>query len=166
MASVYGEEAAQRLADERWLRDAGAKGWVVLMKDDAIRRRPAERDALVEPAYGHSASPMRSSARPSRPSGSSATATGSSSRPASRAPTSTASTRAGSDACGRRTNLIHVSSPKHAIAEHEVCILRARVGDWPAGTEGTAVGIYEDEVLIELSDLPMEEALDNLISSP
>ena len=48
MASVYGEEAAQELADERWLRDAGAKAWVVLMKDDAIRRRPAERDALVE----------------------------------------------------------------------------------------------------------------------
>ena len=59
-----------------------------------------------------------------------------------------------------------MSSPKHAIAEHEVCILRARVGDWPAGTEGTAVGIYEDEVLIELSDLPMEEALDNLIIVP
>jgi PIN like domain len=48
MASVYGEAAAQHIADERWLRDAGAKGWVVLMKDDAIRRRPAERDAVVE----------------------------------------------------------------------------------------------------------------------
>jgi hypothetical protein len=59
-----------------------------------------------------------------------------------------------------------VSSPKHAIAEHEVCILRSRVGDWPAGTEGTAVGIYDDEVLIELSDLPMEDALDNLIIVP
>jgi len=48
MASVYCEQAAQRLADERWLRDAGAKGWGVLMKDDAIRRRPAARDVLVE----------------------------------------------------------------------------------------------------------------------
>jgi hypothetical protein len=48
MASVYGEEAGQRTADERWLRDAGANGWIVLMKDDAIRRRPAERDALIE----------------------------------------------------------------------------------------------------------------------
>ncbi len=48
MASVYGEQAAQRLADEVWLRDAGARGWVVLTKDDAIRRRPAERDSLVE----------------------------------------------------------------------------------------------------------------------
>jgi hypothetical protein len=48
MASVYGEERAQRLADETWLRDAGVRGWVVLTKDDAIRRRPAQRDALVK----------------------------------------------------------------------------------------------------------------------
>lgn len=48
MAAVYGETAAQRLPDERWLRDAGVKGWIVLMKDDAIRRRPAEREALVD----------------------------------------------------------------------------------------------------------------------
>lgn len=48
MASVYGEQAGQNVPDERWLRDAGAHGWIVLMKDDAIRRRPAERDALVE----------------------------------------------------------------------------------------------------------------------
>jgi hypothetical protein len=47
MASVYGEEVAQRMADERWLRDVGARGWIVLLKDDAIRRRPVERDALV-----------------------------------------------------------------------------------------------------------------------
>jgi len=48
MASVYGEEAGQRIGDEQWLRDVGAEGWIVLMKDDAIRRRPAERDALIE----------------------------------------------------------------------------------------------------------------------
>ncbi len=48
MASVYGEDMAQQLDDETWLRDAGEKGWVVLMKDDAIRRRPAERDALAD----------------------------------------------------------------------------------------------------------------------
>ncbi len=47
MASVYGEDVAQRLADEQWLTDAGTNGWIVLMKDDAIRRRPAERDALA-----------------------------------------------------------------------------------------------------------------------
>lgn len=48
MASVYGERVAQELEDERWLADAGAHDWIVLMKDDAIRRRPAERDALSE----------------------------------------------------------------------------------------------------------------------
>jgi hypothetical protein len=48
LASVYGEEAGQHVRDEVWLRDAGANKWVVLMKDDAIRRRPAERDALVD----------------------------------------------------------------------------------------------------------------------
>jgi hypothetical protein len=50
MADVYGEERAQRLPDEVWLRDAGEKGWVVLTKDDAIRRRPAERDAMIAAA--------------------------------------------------------------------------------------------------------------------
>ena len=48
MASVYGEHVAQELDDERWLADAGEHDWIVLMKDDAIRRRPAERDALSE----------------------------------------------------------------------------------------------------------------------
>jgi hypothetical protein len=50
MADVYGEKRAQRLADEVWLRDAGKKDWIVLTKDDAIRRRPAERDALTDAA--------------------------------------------------------------------------------------------------------------------
>ena len=48
MASVYGEDRAQKLQDRVWLRDAGRKGWVVLTKDDAIRRRPAEREALID----------------------------------------------------------------------------------------------------------------------
>jgi hypothetical protein len=47
MAAVYGEQVGQGLRDETWLRDVGARGSVVLMKDDAIRRRPAERDALI-----------------------------------------------------------------------------------------------------------------------
>jgi hypothetical protein len=50
MADVYGEERAQRLPDETWLRDAGKNNWIVLTKDDAIRRRPAERDALTDAA--------------------------------------------------------------------------------------------------------------------
>ena len=48
MADVYGEQQGQLLADESWLRDAGEHRWVVLTKDDAIRRRPAERDAMIE----------------------------------------------------------------------------------------------------------------------
>jgi hypothetical protein len=47
MASVYGEQIGQGLMDETWLREVGQRGWVVLMKDDAIRRRPLERDALI-----------------------------------------------------------------------------------------------------------------------
>lgn len=50
MTDVYGEKRAQLLADEVWLRDAGKNDWIVLTKDDAIRRRPAERDALTEAA--------------------------------------------------------------------------------------------------------------------
>lgn len=50
MADIYGEKRGQRLADEVWLRDAGENNWIVLTKDDAIRRRPAERDALTEAA--------------------------------------------------------------------------------------------------------------------
>lgn len=50
MADIYGEKRAQLLADEVWLRDVGRNDWIVLTKDDAIRRRPAERDALTEAA--------------------------------------------------------------------------------------------------------------------
>jgi len=50
MADVYGEKRAQALPDEVWLRDAGKNNWIVFTKDDAIRRRPAERDALTEAA--------------------------------------------------------------------------------------------------------------------
>jgi hypothetical protein len=47
MADVYGEQIGQRLTDETWLLDVGRRDWVVLMKDDAIRRRPAEREAFI-----------------------------------------------------------------------------------------------------------------------
>jgi PIN like domain len=50
MADIYGEDQAQHLADEIWLRDAGEQHWIVLTKDDAIRRRPAERDAITDAA--------------------------------------------------------------------------------------------------------------------
>jgi PIN like domain len=32
--------------DDVWLAEAGARGWIVLMKDDRIRYRPRERAAL------------------------------------------------------------------------------------------------------------------------
>jgi PIN like domain len=48
LADVYGEEAAQETEDVEWIRLAAQRGWVVLCKDDRIRRRPAERDALME----------------------------------------------------------------------------------------------------------------------
>jgi hypothetical protein len=47
MADVYGERIGQGLADAEWLRDVGDKGWVVLIKDDRIRYRPAELEALT-----------------------------------------------------------------------------------------------------------------------
>ena len=59
-----------------------------------------------------------------------------------------------------------MATVRHDIAEHDVVALRAQVGDWPAATTGTAVSIYEDAVLIELSDMPMPEPLDNLVVVP
>ena len=48
LADVYGEEAAQETEDTEWIRLAAERGWIVLCKDDRIRRRPAERDALTD----------------------------------------------------------------------------------------------------------------------
>ncbi|MGH3301128.1 MAG: hypothetical protein ACRDOK_05450 [Streptosporangiaceae bacterium] len=47
LADVYGEAAAQKTEDVEWIGLAAAQGWVVLCKDDRIRRRPAERQALT-----------------------------------------------------------------------------------------------------------------------
>lgn len=47
MVSIYGPDAEQKVSDETWLQDAGQGGWVVLTKDDRIRRRPAELAAIV-----------------------------------------------------------------------------------------------------------------------
>ena len=48
MAEVHGERTGQGLADTNWLRDADEAGCFVLMKDDRIRYRPAELDALTQ----------------------------------------------------------------------------------------------------------------------
>lgn len=47
LADIYGESKAQSVEDEVWIARAGKEGWVVLTKDDAIRRRPAELEAFV-----------------------------------------------------------------------------------------------------------------------
>lgn len=44
---VYGETEEEKVADERWITEATASGWVLLMKDESIRMKPAERDAIL-----------------------------------------------------------------------------------------------------------------------
>ena len=46
MRERYGERRAQTIPDVEWLRDVGAAGLVVLMKDKRIRTRPAEQAAV------------------------------------------------------------------------------------------------------------------------
>jgi hypothetical protein len=48
LAEHYGIPADEDIADVTWLEDAGRRGWVVLMKDAEIRRRPAEQRALID----------------------------------------------------------------------------------------------------------------------
>ncbi|MFN8076741.1 MAG: hypothetical protein U0Q15_15160 [Kineosporiaceae bacterium] len=48
LADVYGVPADEDVADAEWLEKAGRSGWVVLMKDERIRYRTAERAALVD----------------------------------------------------------------------------------------------------------------------
>ena len=47
LAEVYGVPADEDVVDTAWLQLAGQRGWPVLMKDERIRYRPAERAALV-----------------------------------------------------------------------------------------------------------------------
>ena len=57
-----------------------------------------------------------------------------------------------------------MATVKHAIQENDVVVLRERVGDWPAGTKGTAVSIYDDAALVEVSeDRPPGRALDMFV---
>lgn len=46
LAEVYGVPADETVDDIDWLARAGQEGWAVLMKDERIRYRTAERDAL------------------------------------------------------------------------------------------------------------------------
>lgn len=44
----YGKPADEAVADVDWLSVCGEQGWPVLMKDDKIRYRTAEREALIQ----------------------------------------------------------------------------------------------------------------------
>ncbi len=48
LAQLFGERRAQALEDTEWIAVAAERGWVVLCKDDHIRRRPAERQSLLD----------------------------------------------------------------------------------------------------------------------
>ena len=48
LTNVYGELGAQAVEDTEWISLAAQRGWVVLTKDDRIRRRPAERQAIED----------------------------------------------------------------------------------------------------------------------
>lgn len=48
LAEHYDIPADEDVADVDWLQLAGERGWPVLMKDERIRYRPAERAALLE----------------------------------------------------------------------------------------------------------------------
>lgn len=52
---------------------------------------------------------------------------------------------------------------KHSIQENDVVVLRERVGGWAAGTSGTAISVYDDAALVEVSDHVTGEALDMFI---
>ncbi len=46
LSEHYGVPEDETIADEEWLELAGSRGWVVLMKDERIRYRPHEREAI------------------------------------------------------------------------------------------------------------------------
>lgn len=48
LAEVYGIPADESVSDVEWLGLAGTQRWPVLMKDERVRYRPAERLALIE----------------------------------------------------------------------------------------------------------------------
>lgn len=48
LSSVYGEPTSQQIRDPEWLRDAGQNSWIVLCKDDSIRRNRLELAAVEQ----------------------------------------------------------------------------------------------------------------------
>jgi hypothetical protein len=52
---------------------------------------------------------------------------------------------------------------KDSMIENDVVKLLLPVGDWPADTIGTAVSIYDDAALVEVTDDRTGEGLDMFI---
>lgn len=46
LAEHYGMPQDETIEDVTWLEDASARGWPCLLKDERIRRRPAEKAAI------------------------------------------------------------------------------------------------------------------------
>jgi hypothetical protein len=47
MSSVYGAGAEERVPDQEWIEYGGSRGWVLLTKDERIRYRAIEREAVA-----------------------------------------------------------------------------------------------------------------------
>ena len=47
LAGALGDQAGRALPDAEWIALAGGRGWVVLTRDDRLRRRPAARQAIT-----------------------------------------------------------------------------------------------------------------------
>jgi hypothetical protein len=47
LAEHYGRPADESVSDVEWLAEAGRRDWVVLMKDERIRRRAGEKEVLM-----------------------------------------------------------------------------------------------------------------------
>ncbi len=54
-----------------------------------------------------------------------------------------------------------MATVKHAISEHDVVVLRASVGAWPAGSTGAVVGVYDGTMLVEVTG-PGGKTLDTI----
>jgi hypothetical protein len=48
LAEHYGQPRDEDVDDPTWIADASARGWILFMKDQRIRRRPAERQAIID----------------------------------------------------------------------------------------------------------------------
>jgi hypothetical protein len=48
LAEHYGIPADESVEDTTWIREAASRGWIMIMKDERIRRRPAERILINE----------------------------------------------------------------------------------------------------------------------